>query len=436
VTVLSGTRRADLALPATVPLVELLPALARSVGLLDATTATGGYQVVTTDGRELSGDANLVGQGIEDGDLLVVTAGTDEAPSRVYDDAVEAMAEAVQRELSPWDTGSGRRVARTASALLLVLGAAGLLTQRGSLRAGVAAAVAAVALVCLAVVLPRSRHEPEAAVPVAWLAAAYAAVAGLLVTDRAASGLSAVAAGGAALLTGLVGLVGLDLGRALLVPPVVAGTAFVTAGLVVRVTGFDPAAVLSTVLVLVVMAGSVFPWLALDASGARVARLHSAAGTTADPTAIDPAEIVAGVHLGHEILVALSTSVGLLLVLIAPLAISLGRAGTLLAVLAAMVLMLRTRQYRSGAEVLVGLASGIAGLVSVGASLLWLHPAWRPAAGLALPAAGGVLLAATLLPATPSMRRDRLGDVAESASLLLLPPLLVVAVGLFAAVRG
>jgi type VII secretion integral membrane protein EccD len=436
VTVLSGTRRADLALPAVVPLVELLPALARSLGLLDAATVPGGYRVVTTDGRELSGDASLADQDVEDGDLLVVAGGADEAPSRVYDDVAEAMAEVVQRDLDPWDAASGRRIARTAAALLLVLGVAGLLTQRGSLRAGVAAAVGAVVLLSLAAVLARPRHEPRAAVPVAWLAVAYAAVAGVLVTDRAASGLSAVAAGGGVLVAGLVGLVGLEVGRALMVPPVAAGTILVTTGLVVRVTGFDPAAVLTTVLVLGAMAGSVFPWLALDASGARVAPLHSSADITADPAAIDPARIVAGVRLGHDILVALSASVGLLLVLTAPLAVSLGRAGTLLAVLAALVLMLRTRQYRSGAEVLVGLASGVAGLVSVGASLLWLHPAWRPPAALALPAIGGVLLAATLLPATASVRRDRLGDVAESASLLLLPLLLVIAVGLLAAVRG
>jgi type VII secretion integral membrane protein EccD len=435
VSVLSGTRRADLLLPAAVPLVELMPALARSLRLLDAATVPGGYRVFTTDGRELSGDASLAGQDVEDGDLLVVTAGADEAPAR-HDDVAEAMAEVVQRELGPWDAASGRRTARTAAALLLFLGVAALLTQRGSLRAGVAAAVGAVVLVSLAAVLGRSRHEPAGAVPVAWLAAVYAGVAGVLVTDRSAAGLSAVAAGGGVLLTGLVGLVGLDAGRALLVPPVFGGTILVTTGLVVRVTGFDPAVVLTTVLVLVVMAGSVFPWLALDASGARATSLHSAADLTADPAAIHTARMVAGVRLGHEILVALSASVGLLLVLSAPLAVSLGRAGTLLAVLSALVLMLRTRQYRSGAEVLVGLASGVAGLVSVGASLLWLHLAWRPAAALALPAMGGVLLALTLLPAAASVRRDRLGDVAESASLLLLPPLLVVAVGLLAAVRG
>jgi ESX secretion system protein EccD len=100
------------------------------------------------------------------------------------------------------------------------------------------------------------------------------------------------------------------------------------------------------------------------------------------------------------------------------------------------VVMLRTRQYRTGHEVLVGLGSGILGLVSIGVSLLWMHPEWRPTVAVTLAAAGAVLLAVTLLPATPSVRRGRLGDVAESVALLSLLPLLVIAVGLFSSIRG
>ena len=98
--------------------------------------------------------------------------------------------------------------------------------------------------------------------------------------------------------------------------------------------------------------------------------------------------------------------------------------------------MLRTRQYRTGSEVLVGLVSGIVGLAAVAVSTLWLYPEWRPAVAVILAAAGAVLLAVTLLPGTPSVRRGRLGDVAESLALLSLLPLLVVAVGLFSSIRG
>jgi hypothetical protein len=383
-TVVAGTRRADVAVPGTIPVAELLPALVRSVGLLEPATVHGGYRVVTLEGRVLSGDADLVNQGVEDGDLLALAAGAEEQPPRAYDDVVEAATEVAERDRRPLDPVWGRRTARTAAALLL----------------------------------------------------GFATTAGLLGAGRASSALPLTAAGCGALLTGLVGLAGLDAGRALMIPPVVAGTVFLATGLAVRVAGFDPAVVLTTVLVLAVMAGSVFPWLALESTGTRVEPLHSTADITADPAEIDPDRVGAGLRAAHAVLLGLSASVGLLLVLIAPVAVSLGRAGTAIAVLAALVLVLRTRQYLGAPEVLAGWVSGVVGLVSVAGSLLWLHPDWRPAAAAVLAAGGGVLLAGTLRPPGPSVRLARLGDVAESGSLLLLPPLLVVAVGLLDSVRG
>jgi ESX secretion system protein EccD len=437
VTVTSGSRRVDLVLPGTVPVAELLPELARSVGLLDAATVYGGYHLRTAEGRELAGDAGLLPQGVEDGGLLTVTAGIDDEPPRVYDDVVEAMAEVVERDLRPWEPAAGRRTALTAAGLLMALAAGALLVQRGSLLAAAAAAVVALALVTASVVLARSQREPEAAVALAWVAAGYAAVAGLmLVTDAPFFGLPVAAAGGGCLLAGLLCLVGLGAGRALVLPPVVVGAIFLAAGLVLSAADFDPAVVLTTTLVLVVMAGSVFPWLALGTTGTSVEPLFSTADLTADPADIDRARVGVDARVAHEILVGVSATVGVLLVLVAPLAVSLGLAGTLLAVLACVVVMLRTRQYRTGAGVLVGLVSGILGLVSVALALLWLHPDWRPVAAVVLAATGGVLLGATLLPTAPSVRRGRLGDVAESTALLLLLPLLVVAVGIFSSIRG
>src|SRR3954447_20443073 len=101
VTIASGSRRVDLVLPGSVPVAELVPELARSVGLLDASTVYGGYRVVTTHGRALGGGAGLVGQGVGDGGLLTVPAGVDERPPRVYDDIVEAMTDVVERDLAP-----------------------------------------------------------------------------------------------------------------------------------------------------------------------------------------------------------------------------------------------------------------------------------------------------------------------------------------------
>jgi type VII secretion integral membrane protein EccD len=440
VTVASGTRRVDLVLPGAVPVAELVPELARSVGLLDPGTVYGGYRLVTADGRELATDAGLVIQGVEDGGLITVAAGVDDEPPRVYDDVVEAMTDIVEHDLRPWSPAAGRRTALWAAGLFMALGAVALLIQRDSVLAGVAAVVVAAALITGAIVLSRAQGEPQAAVAVAWMGALYAAVSGLmLVDDPQFFGAPVAAAGGAAMVAGLICLVGLGQGRTLVLPTVVAGAVFLLTGLLMRAAGsdsFDPAVVLSVALVVVVILGSVFPWLALGATGTSVDQLYNVADITAEPRTVDADRVGTDARLAHEILVAVSATVGLLLVLIAPLAVSLGLAGAILALLCCCVVMLRTRQYRTGPEVLVGLVSGVLGLLSAAVAALWLHPDWRPTIAVVLAAAGAVLLAVTLLPATPSVRRGRLGDVAESVALLALLPVTVVAVGVFSAIRG
>lgn len=437
VTVASGSRRVDLVLPGAVPVAELVPELARSVGLLDALTVYGGYTVTTAEGRRLAGDVGLVMQGVEDGGLLTVSAGVDAEAPRVYDDAVEAMTDVVERDLRPWSPASGRRTALVAAGLLLVLGAGSLLLQTDSALAGTAAVLVAACLLAGAIVLSRVQDEPEAAVAVSWTSALYAAVAGLLLAPSGdLFGLPIALAGLGALVAGLLSLLGVGEGRALVLPPAIVGAVFLVTGLVLDGVEADAAQVLVGLLVLLVLCGSVFPWLALGLTGRGVDQVYSVADITADPEEIDASAVGADARLAHEILVAIASTVGLLLVLVAPLAVGLGLSGTLLAVVCAGVLMLRTRQYRTGTEVLVGLVSGLLGLFSVALSLLWLHPDWRPTTAVVLAATGGVLLALTLVPATPSVRRGRLGDVAETVALVSLLPLAVIATGLFSAISG
>ncbi len=436
VTVASGSRRVDLVLPGAVPVAELVPELARSVGLLDGATVYGGYHLLTAEGRALAGDAGLVIQGVEDGGLITVSAGVDEPVPRVYDDVVEAMTDVVERDLKPWQPASGRRTALCAAALLLTLGAVALLIQDSRLAAA-AAALVACGLVTGAVVLSRAQHEPEAAVAVGWMGCGYAVVAGLMLAPEGdLFGLPLLYAATGVILAGLVCLVGLGDGRTLMIPPVVTGAVFLATGLVLRAVDVGYAEVLTTTLVLVVIVGSVFPWMALGATGTRVDQLFSDADITADPDDIDAAQVAADARTAHEILVAISATVGLLLVLIAPIAVSLGLAGTLLSVVCCLVVMLRTRQYRTGAEVLVGLVSGVLGLAATAVAVLWLHPEWRPTTAVTLATTGAVLLAVTLMPSSPSIRRGRLGDIAESICLLALLPLVVVATGLFESIRG
>lgn len=439
VTVASGTRRVDLLLPAAVPVAELVPELARSVGLLDAATVHGGYRVVTHD-RALAVEAGLMVQGVEDGELLTVTPGVDDEPPRVYDDVVEAMSDAVEREFGPWEPAAGRRTALTTAALLFGLGAVALLVQWGELLPAAAAAAIAALLVTGGLALSRVQREREVAVVASGMGAVYAAVAGVMFLQAPRVelfGLPVAGAGAGALLVGLIAVVGLDEGRTLVIPAVVVGGTMLASGLTVSLAEVDaPAVVFTVALVLVVVAGSVLPWLALGATGTRVEQMLTTGDLTNDPEGIDPGRVRADARTAHDILVAVSATVGLLLVLVAPLAVSLGLWGTLVAVVCCLVVMLRTRQYRTGTEVLVGLVSGVMGLVSVAVSVLWLHESWRPWTAVALAGTAAVLLAATLIFGDPSIRRGRLGDVAESVALLALPPLLLLSTGIVDALRS
>ena len=423
-------------LPGSIPVAELVPELARSVGLLDAATVHGGYRVVTQDGRALVGDAGLTIQGVEDGGLLTVAAGVDDPPPRVYDDVVEAMADVVERDLKPWEPAAGRRTALTAAALLLGLGAFSLLLQHSDVAAA-GACITAALLVVGAITLSRSQHEREAAVCLAWMGAAYAAVGGLLLAPEGdLFGAPVAAAGAGAVLAGAIALVGLEQGRTLVIPAIVVGSTFAAAGLVMDSAEFRPDVVFSIFLVAIVIAGSVLPWLALGATRTRVEQIYSHAEITNEPPPIDPDTVREDALVGHEILLAVSATVGALVVLIAPLAVSRGIWGTLLAVAACVVVMLRTRQYRIGSEVLVGLVSGILGLISTAAAVLWFHPDWQSTIAVVLAGTGATLLAVTLVPSTPSVRGGRFGDIAEIAALISLLPLLMLAVGILDRVRG
>jgi len=435
VTVTSSTRRVDLALPAAVPVAELVPELARSVGVLEAATAHCGYQLVERDGRILDPVSGLAAQGVEDGGVLTVVTGVvDEAPT-IHDDLAVALAEVVTYDVRPWDAATGRRTALAAALFLLLAAAAALVLSPGSAVSPTAPVATSVALVVGAVLASRLRARAEAALTLGYTGCAYAAVSGLvLVRGSPPSAMTYAAAGVGCLAAALVLALGLTSGGALMLPPGVAGAVFVVTGLGAARTSFAPPSVLTVAVTIVVLGGTTIPWLALATAGAGGAHVWPGDGSVVTP--IDLERLRADARVAHEIAVGLSATTGLLLVVVAPFAVSCGPAGAVVISLCCVLVMLRTRGRRGRTDVAVGLGSGVLGLASTAASALLLEASWRPGAHVALATAGLLLLAVTQGSRPRSVRLARLGDLAETATVLLLPPALVVATGLFAAVGG
>ena len=88
VTVTAAEVTAELVVPTAVPLAEIVPDLARSVGLLDAVTACSGYRVEAPPGHSLGLGTTLAGEGVGDGAVLVVRPGLSDLPASPYDDVL------------------------------------------------------------------------------------------------------------------------------------------------------------------------------------------------------------------------------------------------------------------------------------------------------------------------------------------------------------
>ena len=444
VTVLAGDRRADLVLPAAVSVADLVPGLARALGLLDPDTAAGGFRVATGEGRELRPDRDLGGQGIHDGAVIVVAARAEEVTPLRHDDLVEAVAEAVAAEVD--STVVGRPVAQAAAGGCLALGAATLVLH-GTRGAGAAAAIEALTLLALSLLL--AQRDLRAAVVLAWAGAVHAGVGGLLLVSQPGprgaspepwSGAPLFAAGTALVTAGLVSMAGLTDRRPLAMPPVVAGSVAIVLALVERSALVAPAVVLTAVLAAATVAGSAIPAMALRASGVAVPSLAARReihgeirGETAE---IDVDGLRVELRTAHDLMTAMSLTAGMLVLLGLPAAATRGWSGTLLAVTCCVVVMLRTRHARRPLDALVDWVVALAGLALVAVALVSAHPELRPAAAGVLFSIGAVVVAVSARPSGPSALRGWAADGLEFLSLALVLPLFALASGAFDAVRG
>lgn len=251
VTISTPRRKLDVALPAHVPLAELLPEVLRHAGdgLADDGERHGGWILRRADGAALAVGQALHPQGVRDGALLFLVPARLRWTEIRYDDVVEAIADGARQRGASWTAGA-TRVAGLALAALPVAAGLFAVTRTGS---GAPAAVAASALLAAGAAVSRMYRDRLAAAVLTAYAPPYAFAAGSSIAAPASD------------LPGVDGLVGGSVGLVLaaLVAAVVVGAelrvcaaaALVGAiGALVGLTGKvlppdDVAAILLTVLV-------------------------------------------------------------------------------------------------------------------------------------------------------------------------------------------
>ena len=135
-------------------------------------------------GAVVDPDRSLAAQGITDGAVLSLET-VDVTTEKVYDDVVEAVADAVETQFAPWTARHSAGTAIGAATVFLLCAAYALFTAResGLLVTAVAGAIS-VLLVGTAAVLS-SRTQATGALALACTALVYAAVAGFAVDPSA-----------------------------------------------------------------------------------------------------------------------------------------------------------------------------------------------------------------------------------------------------------
>src|ERR1700754_4306048 len=173
-TVLAPRARVDVALPADVPVAELVPMVLELVGEPVFGLRPLPWRLSGVAGGPLPAEATLAELGVLDGELLRIAPEGPIPASPVFDDPVDALA-ATTASATPGDRrfGAGAVLAVALAAAALLAGAPG-----AGAPAAVVAALGTVAVVALAARLARRADEQDgASVHPAAGAAALAAVA-------------------------------------------------------------------------------------------------------------------------------------------------------------------------------------------------------------------------------------------------------------------
>jgi type VII secretion integral membrane protein EccD len=442
VTIRAPRRRLDLAVPHQVPLAELLPEVLRRAGEVvpdhpgAPALAAGGWILRRGDGASLTGDVALAPQGVRDGDVLYLVPRNLTWPEPAYDDIIEEIAAGARAHGRGWDASATRVFALVAAGLLLLTGL-GLLAL-GSLGpvTGLAAAAVAVVLLGAAALLSRAVGDGVAGAAAAGFALPYAAASGALLVP---AGPGQILVGSAALVfTAVLGSSAVGYGLRIFV----AGATLGAFGLLDAVLGLfaSPAGATSITVVVLVAGIGLAPVLAVRLGKLPLPVVTAAPELLAAERRPDRPAVFAAVARADEILTGtlLGIAAGAL-VGVAILAGTRGVAALLLAGLASVALLLRSRLFPNLAARLPLLVGGMVGLAVAAWSALAVAGPVARLVGVMLAGAAVVVLlttAATAHRRRPSPYLGRLADILDIVSVVALVPVACAVLNLYALVRG
>ncbi|MFE9426024.1 type VII secretion integral membrane protein EccD [Kitasatospora sp. NPDC006697] len=436
----------ELAVPADVPLADLLPAvLGHAPGdLAEQGLDHGGWVLQRLGGEPLDEEQTADGLELRDGDTLYLRPRRAALPPVHFDDLVDGVASGVRERGDGWRPELTHHVAVAAAVLALAGGLALLALPGPAGPRAIGAAATAVLLLLGAASAARAMADTGAGIALGSAAVPFLGLAALLVPGGPGGhellGARVLAAGSAAAGAGVLAVAAVGAGAPVFLGLVlVALLVAVAGGLLIGGLAVDQvAAVLS---VLAVLAGAFVPSTAFRLSGLRLPALPRNAEELQEGIEPFPAEgVLARSLIADDYLMGLYSAVGAVtaacLVL---LATGRGWGGPGQAGALSLLLLLHSRAIGSIRQRLVLLLPGLGGAALLVARVTPGHP---PQARLLV--LGGLLVAvlALLVAAwtVPGRRLlpywGRLADLLHTLSAVALVPLALLVCGVYHAMRA
>ena len=458
VTVVAPNTRIDLALPADVAVADLLPMLLDMSGeaaAADGGSRHGGWCLAKLGGDALDNSQTLASLGIVDGDLLQLRRRSDNPPPPLYDDVVDALAEAEPGSYRPWTKETAAKIGHAAGVLGLIaaaaaLGLPGAFTQStaGQLITAGVALVVAVFATGIGSVVARSYGAATTGTVIAGaggLPMAFAAGLNLVPSDDLRYGL--LLASALVLIFSAISLMVIGTGVMTFIAASTVSTFAVIAFAVTAVlpaTSVNAPGVAAGAAAIGLAGISVLPRLTIQLAKLPLPHVPSNADDLKEDQGFpDYLVIERRSGLAHQYMTGLIIGCGLTGAVGAILSAILpggGIWGALMAVVVAAVLLLRGRNYANSAQAVALLLSGLLTAVGVAAGLLvqvaqdpsrvvWVFPPLLVLGVLAL--IFGVVF--------PNRRfspvQRRMVDILEAVLIALVLPLALGVMNLYLAVR-
>lgn len=449
ITVKAPNRWIDVALPADVPVAELLPHVLRHAGedTADAGERHAGWLLRRPVGDRLDPDRTLGAQRVLDGELLHLVPGEVEWPELEYEDLVETIASGARRYGRSWGKSATRRCGLVLCAVVVL---AGLLVvplfEAPWLGPGLVLLTAAVGLLAVGVLVARAVPDAGAGAVFAGCSLPYAFVGGFLLAAPDHAGLTELGsrqlllAATAMLLFGVAGFVGVAvLGRVFAAAIAVGGLGML-GGLVAGPLEPDGAAAVTLAVGIGLLPG--YPLLSIRLGRLPLPSLPQRSGELfADEKPPPTSDVFAAAARTDEILSGLLT--GLMLVSVvcaAVLTIDDRAANQLMLGAVALALLLRARLFPVPRQRIPLLAGGAtAAMILTGMRALAADGNGALAVLVLVVVGAGLLVAVSGLVYSrrnPSPYLGRFGDFGDIAAILALVPLTCIITGFVGYVQG